>query len=284
MEIGNLLFNRCEGGYAVKRNIGFEKQLKRLFHAYAPNRDRSCGDYGEEIENQTFCVWPYSWCNCDCGFDEASQAWCSSHSHAVDCYRTLAKRAMAEWDAMNDYRAIEEASMCDIFIVNGIQYTDFVSADEALRKEHCSFSSELSEKARQAKDQWRALYDIRLAHETQTRKRLCEQFGIAWNDGKGSAIHCTCDYDRTYARWRESHTHDLRCAVARPQFLYKPESFAMTWYKYPLRDAYTNRPITRRAFRAIIDACVESLKDDPGGPVPRLKPAGTPLPSAGNLI
>jgi hypothetical protein len=43
-------------------------------------------------------------------------------------------------------------------------------------------------------------------------------------------------------------------------FLYKPSGFTIHWYKYPLRDAYTNQKITLAGFKKIISACIQSCK------------------------
>jgi len=57
----------------------------------------------------------------------------------------------------------------------------------------------------------------------------------------------------------EEHSPD--CPVMKPNFLFKPTGFAIEWYKYPLRDSYSNQKITLREFVTIIDACIESLKE-----------------------
>jgi len=45
-EIGNMIFDRCEGGYEVERGAGLEEELHRLFDAVEPNRDTSWCNYG----------------------------------------------------------------------------------------------------------------------------------------------------------------------------------------------------------------------------------------------
>lgn len=217
MEIGNLLFNHGEGGYPVPRGAGFEEQIFRLFLAYSPEADTH---YGQEFDSATFMVWPYSWCDCDCGFDHVDRQWSIKHPHSSACYQTRRRRAQEEYDAMHG----------------------------------------------DASD-----YPARMAFERQQSQALCAELDIPWDGGCGSAIHCTCDHDRDYQRWREAHTHDLRCAAVLPSFLYKPEGFALRWYKYPMRDAYTNQPCDLKRFTILIDACISSLASDSGGPVPRLR-------------
>lgn len=42
-----------------------------------------------------------------------------------------------------------------------------------------------------------------------------------------------------------------------PNFIYFPKDYHISWYKYPLRDAYTNQDITFEEFCEIIDDCKE---------------------------
>lgn len=46
-----------------------------------------------------------------------------------------------------------------------------------------------------------------------------------------------------------------------PNFFFYPTGFEMVWYKYPLRDAWSNMPITFEEFKNMIDKCRESLKN-----------------------
>ena len=47
-----------------------------------------------------------------------------------------------------------------------------------------------------------------------------------------------------------------------PNFIYYPTGFEMIWYKYPLRDAWSNKPITYQEFKDMLKKCKESLKDE----------------------
>jgi hypothetical protein len=67
IELGNYFFGHSKGGVPIPRGAGWEDQLKRLFDAYAPDRDRSWRDYGDPFENDTFCVAEYWWGDCTCG-------------------------------------------------------------------------------------------------------------------------------------------------------------------------------------------------------------------------
>jgi hypothetical protein len=42
--------------------------------------------YGEHFENNVFEMRRYYWGDCDCGYDEREDAWCSEHRHKLGCY------------------------------------------------------------------------------------------------------------------------------------------------------------------------------------------------------
>lgn len=44
-----------------------------------------------------------------------------------------------------------------------------------------------------------------------------------------------------------------------PNFIYKPLDIAISWYKYPLRNAYITHDITKDEFINILHKCYESL-------------------------
>ena len=46
----------------------------------------------------------------------------------------------------------------------------------------------------------------------------------------------------------------------KPNFHYKPTDLQITWYKYPLRSATSNRKMTLDEFARIIDHCIEAYK------------------------
>lgn len=54
--------------------------------------------------------------------------------------------------------------------------------------------------------------------------------------------------------------------AALPNFEYKPTGFSMTWYKYPLRDAYANANIEPAKFYNMLCECEKSLDGAYGGP------------------
>ena len=43
-----------------------------------------------------------------------------------------------------------------------------------------------------------------------------------------------------------------------PDFFYKPEGIEIRWYKYAMRDAYSNIPLTKEKIIDILKKCAES--------------------------
>ena len=80
---------------------------------------------------------------------------------------------------------------------------------------------------------------------------------------QGCAVHCTCDYEQRYTKFITDKGyedgHKETCLLVKSNFLYKPTGFSIDWYKYPLRDSYTNQRITLEGFKIIIDKCIESI-------------------------
>lgn len=45
-----------------------------------------------------------------------------------------------------------------------------------------------------------------------------------------------------------------------PNFVYKPIGLEIQWYKYPMRDAYSNQDIDLVTFAKILEECAKSLR------------------------
>jgi len=71
-------------------------------------------------------------------------------------------------------------------------------------------------------------------------------FPYYWGD-------CTCG-----AEGDEYCTNE--CLLVKPNFYHKPTGFKLSWYKYPLRDSYSNEPVTMKLLQTIIDDCIASLE------------------------
>lgn len=48
--------------------------------------------------------------------------------------------------------------------------------------------------------------------------------------------------------------------AALPNFVYKPTGLEIKWYKYPMRDAYSNQDIDIETFKTILTICEASIK------------------------
>jgi len=79
----------------------------------------------------------------------------------------------------------------------------------------------------------------------------------------GCLSSCDCDYNERYQRWLNSISypegHKKDCLLLKPNFLYKPTGLKIQWYKYPLRDSYSNQEIKLGDFKKIIDECINSV-------------------------
>lgn len=74
----------------------------------------------------------------------------------------------------------------------------------------------------------------------------------------GCAIHCTCTHEKRWIAWREKHDHTSECPFTWVNFHYKPTNLIIEWYKYPLRDSYSNRPFTTKELVDILEHCKQS--------------------------
>lgn len=50
--------------------------------------------------------------------------------------------------------------------------------------------------------------------------------------------------------------------AAKPNFLYKPMELEIRWYKYPLRDAYSDREMDAEAFATMLENCLKSIEEE----------------------
>ena len=94
-------------------------------------------------------------------------------------------------------------------------------------------------------------------------KELCLRHGRPWNDGYASAVHCTCDFDNRWKRWKSTNDHDVDCPVERPNFEFKPSGFWIRWDEHPILGASISRALDRTQFKAVIEHCERSLREAP---------------------
>lgn len=90
-------------------------------------------------------------------------------------------------------------------------------------------------------------------------RKLCLKHGIPWNNGAGSAVHCTCTYDSEWQKFTGENGHAAVCPIVVPNFRHKVSGFELRWYKHIGRGMSVNRPVTLEEFRIIFDECMASL-------------------------
>lgn len=82
----------------------------------------------------------------------------------------------------------------------------------------------------------------------------------ALRDDNGYGVHFTNDVFELHPYcWCEKPDCGQCGTGEQANFLYKPTGFRLSWYKYPMRDAYMNVATTRSAFQAMVTHCVQSL-------------------------
>ena len=178
---------------------------------------------GAEFENETFSVFPYYWGDCTCGFNDIE----CPIKH-INCYQN----------------ELEEEKLKNGWYRDSNGFLQY------------------SGRGLKLGDNPLDVFDIEMKKEEEICKKLCDKYDLPFPDG--CMVHCTCDYDKRYENWLkeigypEEHKDD--CLLVKPNFYYKPTDFKIKWYKYPLRDSYSNRPITLKEFKHIIDDCIKSLK------------------------
>jgi hypothetical protein len=258
------------GQFPVVRTL-WEEELIRLFDAYAPERDNRWREYGQDFENAVFRVrYDRQDGECSCGFEGLADKWHKENPHLPTCYCEIRSVAIAKWEVDHGMKEAEEASRCDIV------------TSEAIGFGICTTASR-SAAAQEAHGRWCALFDARKKYEYGLSHQLCLEMGIPWNRGGGSAVHCTCGADEKAKGWFAKHDHTEPCDIwwmGQPNFLHKPSSYGVYWYKYPCREAYGTQQLQVDGFRAIIDECIASLvKPSPDSASPADTSLGPDLPS-----
>lgn len=94
---------------------------------------------------------------------------------------------------------------------------------------------------------------------TQAVRALCKKFGINYNDGFGSAVHCTCGHDKEWKDWSSKNDHLKTCLVVVPNFKHKKTGLEIRWYKYIGRGMSCNQNVSEKQFKEIVKDCIDSL-------------------------
>jgi len=181
--------------------------------------DPKTGGYGENYENDTFSMMTYYWGG-DCT--------CGFDYHD-DGHKKLRNLKHTKECYQSKYKDLKE-KICKKYKV---------------------------ENAYQLRDKEAKAYDLEVA-------KLCTSMGLTYPNGYG--VHCTCDFDVRAEKILDQYEKDFgareclpTCMLVKPNFLYKPTGFGISWYKYYMRDAYSNQKISLKEFQSIIKACIKSL-------------------------
>jgi len=72
---------------------------------------------------------------------------------------------------------------------------------------------------------------------------------------------CTCEIsdEKGLDVMTSPDKHDHECLIYKPNFIYKPSNFLLSWYKHPLRGNYCNQELTITKFNNIMKHCYQSL-------------------------
>lgn len=65
-------------------------------------------------------------------------------------------------------------------------------------------------------------------------------------------------YDDAVFRIRPYYWGDAMDIMELPNFVYKPLGLTINWYKYPLRDSYSNIELDEVDFESILEHCIEN--------------------------
>lgn len=142
----------------------------------------------EFLEIEGFEYRRYFWDDCDCGFDEIDHQWSQNNKHSEECYYTVTHRLIDE---------LPFRKQINDLIKERAEYKFFSKEADAVQEQIKTLSRQEDEA------------------QTAIRRTLCEQLGIAWSDGYGSAVHCTCGHRESYSEWRETHDQRDRLDIQR---------------------------------------------------------------------
>jgi hypothetical protein len=244
MELGNFIFGNSRGEYPVARD-GAWRQASAALHELLDQ----VAVHGP-FENDVFSIRPYySDLDCECGYDEREAEWSETHHHAADCYQEERRAAVAAAEQRLGYN--RPGSLQDVFAVEHVQEIPEIPGATLV-----SLGPRGTEEDRRKQ---RVAYDAVRKEEQRISQELCAKHGIPWNDGAGSAVHCTCTHNSEWRAWSAANDHAETCVIVLPNFHHKASGYKLKWYKYPLRDSYANVHVSAEQVLAMIDQCKTSL-------------------------
>lgn len=189
--------------------------------------------YGVVFENDTFFLKPdYMDEECDCGHESDSSEWFKTHPHSADCYQT---------------------------VLASVELSPNRSRIDELCRQRNSYEWG-SVMAKSIQNQITALSESDHEHSEMIYRGLCDRFGIPWNDGRGCAVHCSCDHEPSREQWFKAHDHAERCPIAMPNFWHKPSGLKVDWYKWIGRDnSIEAQPIEGTTVHGVLSSCLSSF-------------------------
>lgn len=168
--------------------------------------------YGINFENDVFFMKKdYMDEECDCGANEAADAWFEANPHANTCY---------------------SFGLYDDGVLSPKHLEDAFDAACEARGKHQYGTKEYKAAQRAVI----AAGDAIDKHRDKLLKARCKQHGIPWNKGAASMCHCTCGHEALRKEYFETHDHAERCPLEMPNFWHKPSALKVKWYKYIGRD------------------------------------------------
>jgi len=91
--------------------------------------------------------------------------------------------------------------------------------------------------------------------DTQEQKWLDAHPHKTYCARRSAGYECTCGRNTEFSLWSEPLFHAEECLVVRPNFWYQSTDFALWWYRYPVKDGWSNQCLTEREWRHMLIQC-----------------------------
>lgn len=79
---------------------------------------------------------------------------------------------------------------------------------------------------------------------------------------RGDGFNAAYEYENDTFIVRAYYWGEDEDIAALPNFVYKPTGLEISWYKYQMRDAYSNQDVSIEQFVEILADCERSMKED----------------------
>lgn len=240
-EIGNLLFGNSRGQFKFPDrdlvNSAPWETLTSLIESHGSKNIIYDSTYGEArgVDAKTgetvFIYFPYWWGGCTCGAEDYNT---NLYESLLDKYFTPEEKELY----------LREEEFCDDDC-EAEKYLESLSVTEWLRVRQGTNLKQYNTK----------LDRLCTCGARERNRKLREDKGGL----EQKANRLKAEYGRV------SHTHSSSCCLLRHNFIYLPDNdndnkkLEIDWYKYPFRDAHTNREIDEEEFKAIIEDCLNRI-------------------------